>query len=887
MRRLRVFWRRLAALVRPRNLERELDEELDFHLHMETAENVRRGMSPEQARSVALRRFGGIVQTKEIYRETRGLPMIETFWQDLRFGFRMLRRNPGFSLLAILCLTLGIGSTTCVFSWIEGLLLRPFPMVAHEDRMFAITGTDRSGRTSVSWPDLQDLRKQCTLESAFIAEHIGGATLSIGDHAERATGSVVSANYFDVLGIRPILGRTFDPAEDAGRSAHPVMVISYEAWKDRYHGDPAIVGRQQRLNGVLHTIIGVTPEGFAGTFVGYSFQFWVPASMEDTFQGGGYKLESRGARWIEGFAFLKPGVTMEQAQAEISAVGKRLESAYPDTNRGRGFQLYPLSQTPFNGAGTLVPMLRISLVVAGLVLLIACANVGNLLLVRSFGRRHEMTMRLAVGAGRWRLLKQLFAEGLILSAAATAGGLLLAYWCRNLIMLLYPPAPAGVIIYLPADLDLRVLTISAGVCLVTTVAFGLAPALQASKIDLATAMKNESGGVVGGRGKAWLRSSLVLVQVSLSFVLLVGAGLLMKSIREMQRADLGFSRTGVLVSYVDLVAAGYDGLRIPSFHDELIQRLQALPGIQSAAWSRVVAFSFRTYPSAPVAVDPYPTEPGEQPVIEYNEVGPGYLATMGIPMISGREFTSADNETAPPVALVNETMVQRFWKGESPVGKRLQVNGRWLQIVGVAKNSKYSSLMEPAKSFFYTPLRQGPGIAQNIEIRTRLAPDAIASALAREVKAIDPNLAAGEVISTQLAVERRNWSLAAAGTLLALFAGIALVLAEVGLYGVMSHAVSQSRREMGLRMALGANQGDLLRLVVSYGLSLALTGVGAGALVAMGLTRLMGVLLYRVNPRDPAPFFGACLVMLFASVIASVVPALRAAHTDPVRALRE
>jgi predicted permease len=802
------------------------------------------------------------------------------------FAVRMLRRSPSFSVLAILCLTLGIGATTAVCSWIEGILLRPFPLVANQDRMVAISGIDRNGRTDVSWPDLQDLRRNSTLADAFLAEHIGGATLSIGDRAERATGSVVSSNSFDVLGIRPILGRAFDPGDDIGHNAHPVTVISFEAWKQRYHSDRAIIGKTQRLNGVQYTIIGVAPEGFFGTFVGYSFQFWVPASMEDAFEGGGYKLENRGARWSEGFVFLKPGVTIAQAQAEISAIGNRLEAAYPDTNRARGFRLYKLWQTPFNNAGTLLPTLRTSLVVACLVLLIACANVGNLLLVRAFARRHEMMIRLSVGAGSWRLLRQLLTEGLVLSTAGAAGGLALAYWCRNLMQFLFPPPSAGIVVKLPAEMDWRVLVLSAGVCLVTTVLFGLVPVIEARKLDLAVAMKAESGGVVGGRRKSWVRSSLVLVQVSLSFLLLVGAGLLLKSMRASGETDVGFSRDGVLATSVDLVSAGYDARRIRGFQDQLAGRLEALGGIESVAWSRTAPFTNRIYPSARIAVDGFILEPGEQPVVEYNEVSARYFATLGIPLVSGREFTIADDETAPPAAVVNEAMAQRFWHGDNPVGKRIQVNGRWLQVVGLVRNSKYSSMLDNSKPFFFTPLRQSSG-GLNLHIRTRLGPQRIATALVREVKALDANLAPGEVITMREQVDRRTWSQRAAVSLLAAFGCIALLLAGIGLYGVMSYAVSQSNREMGLRMALGADASHLLRTVMSYGLRLTLAGIALGAAAALALTRLLGDLLYHVSPRDPEAFALAFVVMAVASAAACFPPAWRATRTDPLKALQD
>jgi predicted permease len=883
----REWINRLLYLGRHHRFTGEMSDEVRFHIEARAAELQESGISKEEAEARARREFGSTQLALEDSRAAWQFRWLEDLITDLRVGFRMLWRSPGFSALAILCLTLGIGANAAVFSWVEGILFRPYPAVVHQERLMALTGTARgeSGPTGLSWPDYLDLKKNATLFDAFFVSQIMGTTLSIGDRAERAIGSIVSSNYFDALGVHPVLGRGFEAGEDTGRNAHPVTVISYQLWQGRFKGDPAIVGKTQRFNGVVHTIIGVAPEGFYGTFVGWAMQFWVPASMEDTFEAGGYKLEDRGSRWMEAYVRLKPGVSQRQAQAELSAIARRLEIDFPATNRGRSAKLWPLWQTPFNNANTLLPTLGIMLAVVVFVLLIACANVGNLLLVRSFARRHEITVRAAVGAGRGRLLKQLLTEGLILSALGAAGGLLAAHWSRHALVLLFP-ARGGVSMYLPGDLDWRVLGLSAGVCIITTLLLGLVPAMQASKIDLAAALKSEMGGVVGGHGKSWIRSSLVVAQVSLSFVLLVGAGLLIQSLQKIRSGHPGFSTHGVVATSIDLVGAGYDEPRARDFDDELMLRVRALPGVESATLSRMSPLGFRSYSSSPIALDGYQTPPEEQPTVQYNEVGPDYFATLGIPLVTGRDFTPADDEKGALVAVVNETMAAQFWKGKSPLGQRLQVKGRWMQVVGVARDSKYSSIRELPKPFFYVPLRQNFAILPCLTIRTLLATETIAPVLAREVHALDGNLAPYEVISMQEQVDRSTASQQVAVTLLGVLGALALALAAIGLYGVMSYAVSQSTRELGLRMALGAGSSDLLRLVMKDGLVMTATGVVVGALAALGLTRLLGDMLYKVSPRDPLAFGSALLVMLIAASVACFLPAWRAARTDPMRALR-
>jgi putative ABC transport system permease protein len=530
--------------------------------------------------------------------------------------------------------------------------------------------------------------------------------------------------------------------------------------------------------------------------------------------------------------------------------------------------------------------LAITMAVVFFVLLIACANVSNLLLARSLLRRHEMTMRLALGARRRRLIKQLFTEGLILSLIAAVGGIAVAYWCRNALVLSFPSPAAGIVIDLPGQVDLRVLVGSVAICIGATMLFALMPAIHASHVDLSGALKTDGGGVVAGSNRSRLRSALVLVQVSLSFVLLAGTGLLLQSLQRMQNANPGFS-TDVIVSGADLVSAGYNLERAKAFDTQLLDRVREIPGVESVALSRLQPFSYGNFSTASLAIDGYQPAPDEQLNSSYLEVGEDYFKTLGIPIVAGREFQRTDDENALPVAIINETMAAKYWPRKDPTGQRLKIKDRWLQIVGVARNVKYENKLELPRTFFYVPMRQNFLESNALLIRTRETPGAIRAALAREIHALDPNLAPTAPFRVQEQVDRKGYTQRLAATLIAIFGAMALFLSAIGLYAVMSYSVSQGTRELGLRMAFGAGMKDLLGFVMLRGLRLTAAGIAIGAVAAVMLTRLMGNLLYKVSPRDPIAFGAAFIILIIVAFIACFLPAWRATRIDPIQALRD
>jgi predicted permease len=520
------------------------------------------------------------------------------------------------------------------------------------------------------------------------------------------------------------------------------------------------------------------------------------------------------------------------------------------------------------------------------ILLIVCANVSNLLILRALERRHEMTLRLSLGASRGRLIRQVLTEGLLLSAIAAGAGLLLARWCRNLLVLLLPSS-GSTKMNLPGSIDLRVFALSLGICLTATLLFGLAPALQTRRLELASTLKEESAIVVGAR-RGHLRLALVLVQVALSFVLLAGTGLLVRSLRAIQNIDPGYDVTHVRAAGFDLGIAGYDVPRAKAFQDALLDRVTPLNELSGAAWARELPLSYRGYSSAPVAVDGMNLPENQLPVVEYNEVGPAYFATMRIPLHAGREFTLQDNEKAPLVAIVNDTMAVKFWPGADPIGRRLQVSGKWMQVVGMAATSKYRWLTEVPKPFFFVPIRQNFAMGAYLLVRTSPIASAadMTQLLAREVHGLDSQLTPYRFVPLQELATRSTGPQRAAVSMITLFGGIAIVLAAIGLFSIISYGVTQKRREFGVRVALGAAPGELLALVLREGLAIAMAGMLLGGAAALGFTRLLGYLLYRVGPHDPLAFTSAFVLIAAASLAASFIPAWRAAKMDPVAALR-
>ena len=812
---------------------------------------------------------------------------METLWKDLRYGARMLARSPGFTAAAILSLALGIGANATIFSLVNALIFRPLP-VANPSELAALYTSDFSGPLygTSSYPDYEAFRAETQAFSGLAAYTLTPVALGEADETERVIAELVTGNYFSVLGVRPALGRAFRPEEGEASGADAVAVVGDGLFRRRFASDPGIVGRTIVLNGRSFTIVGVAPKSFPGMIRGLRVDLWIPIVAREKIEPRDRTLTARGNRGLLVIGRLRDGVTLEQAQAHVSVVAGELHRLYPSEwanvrNEPRVVTLLPEKSARIlpQAFAPVSLFLALLMTVVALVLLIACANVAGMLLARATGRLKEMAIRLSLGAGRRRLARQLLTESLLLSLAAGAAGVLLAIWGTGLLMRFQPPLPVS--IALDLGLDGRVLAFTLGVSLLTGVLFGLAPAMEISRPELVPALKD---GGTGERKRSW-RSVFIVAQVALSLFLLIGSGLFIRSLQNALAVDLGFDPRNLALLSMDLSIAGYTETDA-AFYRQLLERVRSVPDVEIATLTAELPLGLGGSRRG-ISVEGYTPRPGEDLEVHSTMVGPDYFRTMRIPIARGREFDGRDGEGAPRVVMVNEAFVRRYWPGDVGLGKHLDrgVGGN-LEVVGIAKDSKYASLGEEPRPFFYLPLLQNYEGGATLVARTRTEPEQLIPRLAQEIRALDKALPVFEAKTMTRHLSLALLPARLAGTLLGMFGLVALILAAVGIYGTVAYIVARRTREIGIRMALGADRRQVLRLVVGRGMRLALAGTAVGLVAAFGLTRFISSLLYGVSATDPITFGGITLLLSGVAFLASYLPARRAASVDPIAALR-
>jgi predicted permease len=818
---------------------------------------------------------------------------MHTLVQDVRFAFRTLIKSPGFAAVAVLSLALGIGANTTIFSLVNTIFFRPLPVERPEELISIFTTDEKNpGPLPMSRPNAMDIAESNTSFSDVTHFSFATVALASGGEPEQVFGFLVSGNYFDVLGVKAALGRTFLPEENQTLGTHPVVLLSDSAWKRRFGADPSIVGKPITINNNAFTVIGVTPEGFRGTFIGANPQMFLPMMMYRQVVSGTFLewFEERRPLLCGVIGRIKPGVSLDQAQADVQTIAKRLEKEYPEPNSGRGATLIPLNQStmPPQARGVAIFMSVFLMVVVGLVLFIACANVANLLLARATGRRREIAVRLSLGAGRGRLIRQLLTESTILALISGAAGLLLAFWVRDLIAKELLPAQAGIEVSLP--LDGLVLSFTLLVSLLTGVVFGLVPALQSTRPDVVDALKDQAGQMVGRRHRFKLRSLLVVLQVVGSLMALIGAGLFLRSLQNMHQLDPVFESQKLLLLNFDIGAQGYDQARGELFYRRVLDRVRALPGVETAALASApplgAGFMRTVFPEGEA-------EDRSKGVLTLvNNVGPGYFETVGIPILQGRAIAEADTAGAPPVVVVNETMAKRHWPDQDPIGKRFKFFGDTfaVEIVGVAKDSKYQNLGEDPQAFVYIALPQRHEAQVSLHVRTAADPEPLLNVVRREVQAFEPTMPLTGVETIGQSLRDNLQGPRTITTLLGIFGMLALGMASLGIYGVTAYSVSQRTREIGIRMALGAKHSDVLGLVLRQGMGLVLIGLGLGLGISLILARVaasqLADVLVGVKGTDLVTFGATALLLSGVALLATVLPARRAMRVNPIAALK-
>ena len=877
--RLRSWLRR--SLGRP-ELESEMETEIRFHVDAYIEDLIAQGVPQAEAARQARIEFGAIENTKEECREATGVTLLENFLQDLRYGARSMVRSPGFTAVAVIALALGIGANAAIFSVVNAVLLRPLAY-RDSDRLVTIL---HGGDDPVAVANYIDWRNQSQSFEAMAAADYWSANLTGLDHPDRLLGLKVTQNLLPMLGVQPFLGRLFVKGEDEVGAEHEV-ILSYNLWQRRFSGDPNILGKAMVLNGNSYVIVGVMPQGFRfAPFWATHAELWVPNAFGD-------RIHNRGGNSLRVFARLKGGVSLAQSRAEIASITARLQQQFPGTNGN--VVVMPLKEKV---VGKIETPLLVLLGAVGFVLLIACANVAHMLLSRAAARQKEIAVRTALGARRFRVIRQLLTENLLLAVIGGGLGLLLAVWgIRTLVAL----SPGDIPRLDSVAIDTRVMLFLFGATLLTSVAFGLAPAMQASAVNLSDTLKEGGRGSSDGIRRNRLRSFLVATEFALALVLLIGAGLMIRSFYALRAVDPGFNPHDV-VSMVVSVAGSNEARpgRRETFYREVLEKVRALPGIEAAGGINHLPLIGDMW-GWPFVIEGRPTpRPGEFPTAVYRIAAPGYFDAMRLPLLQGRDIAASDDSKAPGVVVINEKAARAYWPNENPIGRHISFTSDskppvWLTIIGVTKDAVEGDWQrEPYPEAYLAAFQnaeylESPGTQfqyLTLVARARTDPGALASTIKDTVWSIDRNLPVSEVVTMDEVVDQANAEPRFEMLLLAVFAVVALVMAAVGIYGVMSYSISRRTHEIGIRVSLGATRGEILLLVLRQGMVLALTGAAVGIMGALLLGRLMAKLLYGVPATDPLAFAGVATLLLAVAVIASYLPARRAMRVDPIVALR-
>jgi predicted permease len=902
---LRNLTRGLRSLFRKEQVDRELDEELRAYQEMAAEEKMKGGMSRKEAlRAVRLER-GSVEASKEMLRSGGWEFFLETCWQDLRFAGRTVRKSPGFTAVAVLTLALGIGANTAIFSLLNALLLRDLP-VQNPSRLVLLGTAHSYGSTGefaftnlYSYSFYQDFRQKNQVFSdvcSLLSLQFGGMHGAIdgSGNLEPMNVQLVSGTYFSTLGVRPNVGRGFTEADDEPAGGHPIAVVSYSWWKRRFGRDPSIVGRTVTLGSIIYTVIGVTPPEFFGTTVGESPDLWIPLSMEKQVSPGWNGLDDKWFESLKIIARLRPGITAAQAEANVDLRARQIWHDYagPVLTKDQQQRLEQV-HIPLTPAARGISSLRfefsaplqILMVVVGLVLLIACANIANLLLARATTRQREIAVRRAIGAGRGRLFRQMLTESLLIAVLGGALGILLASRATHALLAMVSAGPE--LLPLNVTPDARVLAFTFLISLVTAILFGTAPALRATRVDLTPALKEGRAAVSAG-GRSGLGKALIVSQVALSLVLLIGAGLFLRSLVNLANVETGFDKQNVLLFGIDPVDAGYKiDSRLLRLYQQIEQRVSALPVVRAASIS---FFTFNQGAwSTGVSVQGKAPDPSS-PNVNHNVVGPGYFATMGIPLLLGRVLGPEDTATSLKVAVINETMAREFFPGRSPVGGHFSIgddpNDQDMEVVGVVKDAKYVDLQEEPQPAAYYPYTQHIGPYSRLEVRYSGDPRAIIPEVRRAVADLDRRVPVSYQKTLAQQVDQSIVSQSLVARLSVFFGLMAMFLACIGIYGLMSYAVTRRRNEIGVRMALGAGGFQVLRMVMGESLVLVGFGLIIGLPVALVAEQLVTKLLFGIKPTDPLSMVGAAAVLVSFAVAAAYLPARKAARVDPLVALR-